>query len=85
MKNIEIEWCMNFIKKTFEKKKCKGIEVGCFWKMAEKSGLWERGTYGTPMSKALDILTRCETISDENGNYLFSVFRLIRDLEVEYE
>lgn len=77
MKHIKIEWCMNFIKKTFKKKKCKGIEVGCFWEMAEKSGLWKPEIYGSPMSKALDILTRTETISDENGNYLFSVFRLV--------
>lgn len=76
MKNIKVEWCMNFIKKTFEKKQCKGIEVGCFWDMAERSGLWERGTYGTPMSKALEELTKVEIISDENGNYLYSVFRL---------
>lgn len=77
MKNIKVEWCMNFIKKTFEKKLCKGIEVGCFWDMAEKSGLWERGTYEeTPMSKALKKLTRVETVSDENGNYLYTVFRL---------
>lgn len=53
-----------------------GIEVGCFWKMAEASGLWERGTYGTPMSKALEELTKVESILDENGNYLYSVFRL---------
>lgn len=77
MKEIKIEWCMNFIKKTFEKKKCKGIEVGLFWKMAEKSGLWERGTYGTPMSDALECLTRIEYLHDGKGNYVFSVFRLI--------
>lgn len=44
--------------------------------MAEASGLWERGTYGTPMSKALEELTKVESILDENGNYLYSVFRL---------
>lgn len=76
MKNIKVEWCRNFIKKTFERKPCKGIEFGCFWDMAERSGLWERGTYGTPMSEALEELTKVEIISDENGNYLYSVFRL---------
>lgn len=76
MKDIKVEWCMNFIKKTFEKKQCKGIEAGFFWNMAERSGLWERGTYGTPMSEALEKLTKVETISDENGNYLYTVFRL---------
>lgn len=77
MKNIKIEWCRNFIKKTFEKKQCKGIEVGCFWDMAERSGLWERGTYGTPMSEALEELTEVEIISDKNGNHLYTVFRLV--------
>lgn len=76
MKNIKIEWCMNFIKKTFEKKQCRGIEVNCFWEMAEKSGLWERGTYGTPMSEALELLTRIETVLNENGEYIYSVFVL---------
>ncbi len=76
MKNIKVEWCENFIKKAFEKKQCKGIEVRCFWNMAERSGLWERGTYGTPMSKALEKLTKIETVSDKDGNFLYHVFRL---------
>ena len=76
MKNIKVEWCENFIKKTFEKKQCKGIEVCCFWDMAEKSGLWTRGTYGTPMSEALEKLTNVEVVSDDNGNFLYHVFRL---------
>ena len=70
MKNIKVEWCENFIKKAFEKKQCKGIEVNCFWNMAEKSGLWVRGTYGTPMSEALEKLTKVETVSDDNGKFL---------------
>jgi hypothetical protein len=77
-KEIKIEWCENFIKKTWAKLPAfaTAIEVGCFWKMAEKSGLWERGTYGAPMSKALEKLTTVESKNDENGNYLYSVFRL---------
>lgn len=77
IKNIKIEWCRNFIKSLFRKKKCDGIEVGCFWNIAEESGLWERGTYGTLMSKALEELTKVEIISDENGKYLYTVFRLV--------
>ena len=77
MKKIEVEWCENFIKKTFEKKQCKGIEIGCFWDLAEKSGLWVRGTYSAPMNKALEKLTTVETITDENGKFLFNVFRLV--------
>ena len=76
MEQVKVEWCENFIKKTFEKEKCKGIEVGCFWDMAEKSGLWVRGTYGTPMSEALAKLTKVETVSDGSGNFLYHVFRL---------
>ena len=78
MKNIKVEWCKNFIKAVFRKHVPEGggIYTGCFWDMAEKSGLWERGTYGTPMSKALEELVKVETISDENGNYLYTIFRL---------
>lgn len=77
MKEIKIEWCENFIKKTFEKKQCKGIEVNHFWNLAKKSGLWIRGTYGTPMSKALEKLTSVHIVNGENGEYLYTVFRLV--------
>lgn len=81
MKNIKVEWCENFIKARFTKHHAfpgpdAGIEVGCFWNMAAASGLWERGTYGTPMSEALEKLTKVEIISDENGKYIYSVFKL---------
>ena len=78
MKNIKVEWCENFIKSAFAKIPFEkgGIEVGCFWNMAEKSGLWVRGTYGTPMSEALEKLTKVETVSDDNGKFLYNVFRL---------
>lgn len=78
MKNKKVEWCENFIKATFKKHVPNGggIYTECFWDMAEKSGLWERGTYGTPMSEALEKLIKVETVSDDNGNYLYTVFRL---------
>ena len=80
MKNIKVEWCENFIRAWFAKHAFlgpnAGIEVNCFWKMAEASGLWERGTYGTPMSKALGNLTTIETICDDDGKRLFDVFKL---------
>lgn len=78
MKKIKIEWCENFIKAVFKKHVTNGggIYTGCFWDMAEKSGLWERGTYGTPMSEALGKLTKVETVSDENRNFIYHVFRL---------
>lgn len=81
MKQIKVEWCENFIMAQFTKHHAfpgpnAGIEVNCFWKMAEASGLWERGTYGTTMSDALTKLTKVETIHDENGNFLYDVFKL---------
>lgn len=77
MKQVKVEWCENFIRARFTKHHAfpgpnAGIEVNCFWKMAEASGLWERGTYGTPMSKALGNLTTVETICDEDGKRLFT-------------
>ncbi len=78
MKEIKVEWCENFIKSVFEKIPFEngGIEVGCFWDKAKKSGLWVRGTYDTPMSRALEELTTVEVVLDENGKFLFNVFRL---------
>lgn len=77
-KEIKVEWCKNFIKSVFDKIPFEngGIEVNYFWEKAERSGLWERGTYGTPMSKALEEMTIVETINGENGEYLYTVFRL---------
>lgn len=78
MKQIKVEWCENFIKATFKKHVPDGggIYTGCFWDMAEKSGLWERGTYGTPMSEAIEKLTKVETVHDSEGNFLYNVFKL---------
>lgn len=78
MKNIKVEWCENFIKSIFEKIPFEngGIYTGLFWEKAEKSGLWIRGTYGTPMSEALEKLTIVETVSDYNGKFLYDVFKL---------
>ena len=53
---IQEEWCENFIRHIFGKIAkdvgCSireaGIEVNCFWDRAERSGLWERGTYHSP-------------------------------------
>lgn len=79
MKKIKVEWCENFIKAAFKKHVPAGggIYTGCFWDMAEKSGLWVRGTYGTPMSEALSKLTKVECVYDDNGNFLFHVFKLV--------
>ena len=34
------------------------------------------GTYGTPMSEALEKLTKVETVHDSEGNFLYNVFKL---------
>ncbi|MGM9639736.1 MAG: hypothetical protein ACI3V3_00045 [Faecousia sp.] len=82
MKQVKVEWCENFIRAQFTKHHAfpgpnAGIEVSCFWKSAEASGLWERGTYGTPMSEALSRLTKVETVQDDEGHFLYNVFRLV--------
>jgi len=71
-KEIKVEWCENFIKSVFEKIPFEngGIEINLFWDKAEKTGLWVRGTYGSPMSKALEKLVKVEILSD------YTVFRL---------
>lgn len=83
MKQVKIEWCENFIRAAFGPKhhayagKAEaGIEVNCFWKMAQDAGLWEPGIYGGPMSEALEKLTVVESINTDDGKFLFNVFRL---------
>ena len=78
MKKIKVECCENFIKKTFAKlpEFVDGIEIGCFWKMAEKSGLWVRGTYGSPMSQALENLTTVKEVRNDNNETLYYAFTL---------
>lgn len=76
MKKIKVEWCENFIKSVFEKIPFEngGIEINCFWELAEKSGLWERGAHGTPMSEALEKMVTVDEVTDNDGNFLFHVF-----------
>lgn len=81
MKNIKVEWCENFIRAAFTKHmppqlKNPGIEVDYFWTLAERAGLWVRGTYSSPMSIALDNLCDVADIHNEEGTYLFSAFVL---------
>ena len=75
-KDIKIEWCENFIKAQFKKLPgfAKGIERNCFFKMATEAGLYTPGTYGSPMSQALENLTEAKTVQDDNGNFLYYVF-----------
>ena len=77
MKEIKVEWCKNFIIKTFEKlpEGITGIETNLFFEKAEKAGLYVKDTYGTPISKALSELTIVDTIT-YNGEFCYNVFRL---------
>lgn len=77
-KNIKVEWCENFIKSRFKKiiGFGKGIETNCFFKMATEAGLYTPGTYGSPMSQALENLTEVKLIQDDKGNYLYYAFYL---------
>lgn len=78
MRKIKVEWCENFIKKTFAKLPdfATGIEIGCFWNMAEKSGLWERGTYNTPMTQALENLTSIKEVYGKDWKVSYYAFEL---------
>lgn len=84
MKEIKVEWCENFIRAQFAKHHAfpgpnAGIEVGCFWKAAEASGLWVRGTYGSPMSEALANLTEVESVTRREGGediWCYNIFKM---------
>ena len=81
MKQIKVEWCENFIRAQFTKHHAfpgpnAGIEVNLFWRLAAESGLYEAGTYGTPMSQALGNLTDVESVLGQDGEYLYSVFKM---------
>ena len=77
-KEIKVEWCENYIKKTFAKlpQGITGIYTGLFWKKAEEAGFYEKNTYGSPMSKALEKLVKVENHNDKDGNFLYSTFAL---------
>ena len=77
-REIKLEWCENWIRATFSKMLPygTGIERGCFFKMAEKAGLYIRDTYGSPMSQALENLCKVNTKHDADGNYLYTYFTL---------
>ena len=82
MNQIKVEWCENWIRAQFAKMpKCidrayAGIYTGLFWKNAEQSGLWVKGTYGSPMTQALENLCMVVDVVDEKGYCKYSVFKL---------
>ena len=76
----EIKKCENFIAELFAKYDTKiedfGIEINLFWKLAEERGLHIPGTFGGPMSKALEKMCSVKTRNDESGNYILTAFVL---------
>lgn len=78
-KEIKVEWCENWIRSLFAKHRQfpgGGFELTLFWKMAEESGLYEKGTYGSPMIQALDKLCKVETVHNDKGEFLYHVIKL---------
>lgn len=78
MRQVKVEWCENFIRSKFKKHPSPngGIEINCFFKMAADAGLYEPGTYGSSMSEALTNLTTVDAIQDDEGNFLYLIFRM---------
>jgi hypothetical protein len=76
MKEIKLDLCKIFIKKVFEKMKCKGIETNCFFKMASEVGLYEQNTYGSEMGKALEELCSVKSTQNDDGTFAYNVFVL---------
>jgi hypothetical protein len=81
MKEIKVEWCENFIRAAFTKHHAfpgpnAGIERNLLFKMAEAAGLYEQGTYGSPMSKAIGNLCKCETVLNDKGEFAYHCFKM---------
>lgn len=77
-KKIKVEWCENFIESKFKKlpEFVKGFETNCFFKMAAEAELYIPGTYGSPMSEALENLTEIKTVYNDNNEFLYHAFHL---------
>ena len=81
-KQIKVEWCENWIRALFDrlaKSNANGIYTEHFWDLAVKAGLYERGTYGSAMSQALENLCCVMDVTEERNFReftLYSVFKL---------
>jgi len=78
MKQVKVEWCKNWLVKTFERlpSGVTGIERNCLFSMAEKAGLYEHDTYGTPLSEALCSLTKVKAVNGSDGEFAYHAFEL---------
>lgn len=66
----------NYIKAFFKKHDCRGVYTECLFEDAARRGLYVPGTYGSPFSQALANVTEVEAIHDDNGEYIYSIFKL---------
>lgn len=79
MKEIKIEWCENWIRKVFGRlpEGITGIECNLFWSMAVASRLYIKGTYGSPMTQALEkVGIVVDSVANEDRTHFYNVFRL---------
>lgn len=53
MNMVSTEQCEQFIRNLFKENDYKEINVNGFWREAELSGLWVRGTFDSPMTSAV--------------------------------
>lgn len=74
MTEIKLALCREFVKMVFAKHKC--VERNLFFKMAEEVGLYAPNTFGTEISQVLSEMITVETISDEDGIFLYNAFHL---------
>lgn len=68
-----------FILEQFQKRDCRGIECECMFNMAAEAGLYEKGTYGSKFSDALQDLCDIFYKYDEYGKWIYNVFVLRED------
>ena len=69
--------CEDFIRHTFLAKGCKGIETGCFFKMAAQAGLYKPGEYNSVMSKVLQKMVNFVPHFNDKGEVLYYTFELV--------
>lgn len=53
MNMVSTEQCEQFIRNLFKENDYKEINANGFWREAELSGLWVRGTFDSPMTSAV--------------------------------
>ena len=73
----KITWCENWLKAAFASlpEGITGIERNYLFNLAEKSGLYTKGTYGSELSAALsNIGVKVRFVSNDNGEFVYHAF-----------